>query len=309
MPKEGAYQINASFLYSDKKSTKHRKKRESLFKEAQNQIINADLTIEEIKQAASQRPAGNRELYNSEQRDIENEQRKKCKLLKYSEMLSAFSDDKSAYMQIEYGLANKQSMGIKAGYKINKFITVKDIDANSNYTNRYKKYTSQGVDLDLFYKYQLYQKKNFLITIMPKLHYTAETISKDWRYLELSMFAGNSFESKNKPKKFAYVGFGMRNYYNQNIKNNIAYVLYSQEGMEFKNGVRISNYTEYQMANFKNYVYRSTIYNEISIGKNINISKMNKMNFNIQVGYFWKTSVLNKNFVTSGPSLTLGCDF
>lgn len=77
------------------------------------------------------------------------------------------------------------------------------------------------------------------------------------------------------------------------------------DGIKFKNGIMLTNFIQYERTKLKNLIYSHTIYEQISIAKELGLDKLIKNDFTAQIGYFWKSSLMGKNFTISGPILSI----
>jgi hypothetical protein len=68
----------------------------------------------------------------------------------------------------------------------------------------------------------------------------------------------------------------------------------------------IANFTEYEKTKFSNYLLRATIYDQISIAKDICPNRQGSNCITILAGYFWKGNMINKAYTISGPIISLG---
>ena len=121
LPERGSYKYLTSFSAIDKISKKKRDERSEIFVKIQNAIYTLDIEKNTIRQSAENQ---DRELLNSELRDIEKLDIDIKKLEEDAKTISAFSDDKMAYFEVEYGATDTQSFGLKLGYKTDKFAEI-----------------------------------------------------------------------------------------------------------------------------------------------------------------------------------------
>jgi hypothetical protein len=266
--------------------------RKGLFIEMQDEIFGLSRLPAQIYKKANEE---GRPLLNSEQRAIEEIKQDIESLEQEASELTSFSDESLSYFELEYGAAESHSFGTKIGYKQNCFADINSGKANA---------TKSGQEIDIFYKYKVFNNKNWIVTLRPKAHFSTFDKSESLKYIDFGLLVGKVRSKDN--KSYIEWGVALRNYRGGLvIGNTISYVLSTQEGMYIGKGFMLTNYTEYEKAKFKNILYRRTIYEQISIAKEIIVDKPKLKCFTIQVGYFWKTSLVNRYYTLSGPTFSL----
>ncbi len=288
LPEVGTYNLYSSHSYIDARSRKIRNIRKEAFIDIQSDIQELGMVRDLIYKRASDL---GRKLLNSELRNIEQINHDIGLLEQESSELASFSDENSSYFELEYGLAEAHSFGTKVGYKTNKFA-----DLNSGKTSA----TNYGREIDIFYKYKVFENENWVATIRPKIHFSTYDRRKSLGYSDFELLIGHSRIKKNYGAYFE-CGITARKYYGRIIDNSIGYVLSMQEGIKFGRGFTLSNYTEYEKAKFVNILYRQTIYDQVSIAKEITFDSLGVNCFTAQIGYFWKGSLVNRFYTVSGP--------
>lgn len=288
LPEVGTYSLYSSHSYIDARSRKIRNMRKEAFIDMQNDIQELSMLKNQIYKRASDL---RRELLNSELRNVEQIKRDINLLEQESAELTSFSEENSSYFELEYGLAEAHSFGTKLGYKANKFA---DINSGKTFATKY------GREIDIFYKYKVFGDENLVATIRPKIHFSTYDKHKSLGYSEFELLVGHSKIKKSYSTYFE-LGVAARKYYGRIIDNSIGYVLSMQEGVKFGKGFTISNYTEYEKAKFVNILYRRTIYDQVSIAKEIRLDNLGVNCFSAQMGYFWKGSLVDRFYTVSGP--------
>ncbi len=288
LPEVGTYNLYSSHSYIDQRSRKIRNIRKEAFIDMQNEIQELSMAQALIHKRAAQK---GRELLNSELRDIEEINRDIEVLEEESAELSSFSDDSSSYFELEYGLADSHSFGTKLGYKIDKFA---DINSGKTFA------TKSGQEIDIFYKYKIFDNESLVATIRPKIHFSTYDKRKSLSYSDFELLIGHS-RMKKSYSTFFECSIAPRKYSGRIIGNSIGYVLSLHEGIKLGKGFTISNYTEYEKAKFVNILYRRTIYDQVSIAKEITFDTLRLNCFTAQIGYFWKGSLVDRYYTISGP--------
>lgn len=288
LPEVGTYNLYSSHSFIDERSRKIRNIRKGIFINMQNDILELGMAQVMIRKRAVDL---GRELLNSELRSIEQIKRDIDLLEQESEELSSFSDESSSYFELEYGLADSHSFGTKLGYKTDKFA-----DINSGKTLE----TKPGQEIDIFYKYKFFDNESLVATIRPKIHFSTYNKRKSLSYTDFELLVGHSRIKKGYGTYFE-CGIAMRKYYSSIVDQSIGYVLSMQEGIKLGKGFTVSNYTEYEKTKFTNILYRRTIYDQVSIAKEIAFDNLMLNCFTAQVGYFWKGSLVDRFYTVSGP--------
>ena len=298
LPERGSYKYLTSFSAIDKTSKKRRDERSEIFVKIQNTIYTLDNEKNIIRQSAKNQ---DRELLNSEIRDIEKLDIDIQKLEEDAKTISAFSDDKMAYFEVEYGATDTQSFGLKLGYKTDKFAEI------SNSTSHQA--TKTGKNLDIFYKHKLFSSDSLIVTLQPLFHYATYSGNNYWHNVDMKLLIG--YSSINKTRKystFCEVGIAARKYFRKVATNKVGYTISMLEGIELENGIMFSNYTEYERSKFTNFLYTSTVYDQISVAKEFYFDNLRMQNFTVQIGYFWKGSTADHIYTISGPIFSLWFD-
>ena len=296
LPEPGHYKYTTTFGIIDKMSQNKRNNRSQEFVEIQNNISRLGAEKDLIHQRALD---NDRELFNLEQIEIEEIENDIALLEEEAKFMSSFSDDKIAFFEIEYGATNTQSFGLKLGYTNDRFA---DIEVQKT------KATKIGRAIDIYYKYNIYNKNNLLLTIRPKVHYSKYSCASHKRHLDMSLLVGYSREGKKESVSFYEIGITGRKYYQQDASNKIGYVISMLEGIKFSDGITFSNYTEYEKAKFTNFIYNRTIYDQVSVAKEFYFDSLRIKSLTCQLGYFWKESLESQIYTISGPILSVWFD-
>ena len=169
LPAAGNYKYTTSFSFLDPTSQKKRDYRASVFVQIQDIIHELSSQKEDIIRIADEQ---NRITTDLEKHSIYSLETDIRKLRKNAKEMSSFSDDSMSCFEIEYGIKDSQSFGLKIGYSIDQFAEIQNKAA--------QKATYVGKDIESFYKYKLFQGDSIIVTLQPKLHYSL--------YNELSVY-------------------------------------------------------------------------------------------------------------------------
>ena len=293
LPTAGSYQYSSTFSMIDKRSKNSKNKRSGAFVKIRDDVNALYALRSSIKEEANHE---NRNLRNSEIRALENINQDIAELEDASEMLASFRDEYSAQSLIEYGATDTQSFGIKFNYIIDKFAGYNDPNHNKEF---------MGKEADFFYKYRLFKNKKWSVSIKPTVQFSSYDNKNSCKFMDLALYAGYSKQKKNGTNLFHEFGFAIRKYFNNALDSKVGYAASMMDGIKFKNGVMLTNFTQYERTKLRNLVYGHTIYEQISIAKEFSVNKLIKHNFTAQIGYFWKSSMVDKAFRMSGPIVSI----
>jgi len=98
-----------------------------------------------------------------------------------------------------------------------------------------------------------------------------------------------------------------REFKGQNHKKKY-YSLSTSQGWKFKNGFMLVNFTKYYIRKEYGLIYNKTLYEQISVAKEIKFSKLKRNNLTIQIGLFWDRSLINPNYKISGTVFSIWLD-
>lgn len=291
LPEPGQYKFFSSFSFIDRHSVHIKEQREKIYVDAHKMIYR----LEEQKRDLHD------ELHN-QWREPTNNERKQLKAIDmeikeltaiYSEQKS-WLDDKMSNMMIEYGINDKYSFGMKFLYRINKFLP--DAPRSKNIIAR---------DADVFVKYKIAGNKNWTITLQPKLSVASYGNFGNKFSRELGLIVGHSDETKEKIVRFSEVGvfFGRCGSKKCDYNNSNDFTLV--QGVKLKNGLIFYNFMQYSIRDTDSRVYRRSMYEQISIAKEIIFDKLELSNFTISAGYFFNKSLVNEQSRLSGPIFSL----
>lgn len=293
LPSKGTYQYSSTFSTIDKRSKTSKNRRAS----AAVKIRDEAETLRTIKYSIIDKAfKEKRNLRRSEIRQLKTITKELKALDQAASMLSAFRDEHFAQFSVEYGASEIQSFGIKFNYIVDKFSKYNDPNHNKEFI---------GKDANFFYKYQIFKNDKWVVSIKPTVQFSSYDNKSSCKFLDIATFAGYSKEKKNGNSVFHEFGFSLRKNFRNSIGNGIGYSASTMDGMKFKNGIMLTNFTEYERTKLKNLTYSQTVYEQISVAKEFSLGKLIKNGFTAQIGYFWKSSLIGKNFTISGPVLSI----
>ena len=293
LPSKGTYQYSSTFSTIDKGSKNSKNRRASAAIKIRNEIEALRFIESNIINIALKEK---RSLRHSEIRQIKAITQEIRNLDEAGNMLSAFRDEHFAQFSVEYGASDNQSFGIKLNYMIDKFVGYNDPNHNKQFI---------GKDADFFYKHQILKNDKWAVSIKPTIQFSSYNKKNSCKFIDFAIFVGYSKEKKNGNTLFHEFGLSLRKYFKNYIRDGVGWSVSTMDGIKFKNGIMLTNFTEYERTNLKNLIYSNTVYEQISFAKEFKLNKLIKNNFTAQIGYFWKSSLIGKNFTISGPILSI----
>lgn len=289
LPQAGEYKLYLGFAQVDKKSKKEILLRKDLYFKTLNKISVLRSIKESIIKSAKM---SGRDLLNSESRQIETIDYDLINLADHADELGTFTDDSFSTFEVEYGASEKDSFGIKILYKKDHLATL----SNNNYS-----YSNTGKEADIYYKNKLLEYDNWVITLRPKINISSVTKKSSIKHVDLALLIGHSSIKKNR-EVFGEFGIELRRHNDKFVHKPFGYLIILQEGIKFGKKWVLSNYTEYEKVKSRSHLYRTTIYDQVSFAREFTV---NKTNIYGQLGYFWKYSIVDKNYRISGPIFSL----
>ncbi|PCJ27597.1 MAG: hypothetical protein COA94_03905 [Rickettsiales bacterium] len=288
IPKTNEYKYYTSFSIIDKRSENKKIKWADLFVKDQEMIHKLTKRQNAIKAKADDE---NRSLFNHEIAELNDNAAFLKEFKEYKMILGSLGEDKTSNFELEYGINDHQSLGMKIGYKTDNFLR----SITPHYTEQ-----KTGKDFELFYKYQLLKQEGWIVAISPSLQYSTYTGCKPYRHFDLALMAGKSRLHKNNYTLFYEFGASVHAHSKENSLSKTGFTLFMTDGIRFANNVIITNYMKYEQNRFKNYAHNKILYEQISIAKEIYFGNLSKQSFTIQVGYFAKGSLVARGYNVSG---------
>jgi hypothetical protein len=290
LPKPGTYKYIASVAFVDKDTRKLRNKRQVLYNNLQDASRKLGKRKDELLSLVKDQ---NRSLTNSEQRAIEAIDNKVAAFLADANYIAIFNENEFGNFSVEHGINENQSFGVRIGYRLDQFQTYLD-DGKSYDSFRY------GDDINLIYKHKLYSNDKLIITLKQQVQFDRYQNARNF-VASTSVLFGYSKTKKNGQIIFQDIGF----FIEVPTANDINQGIEITDGIKFKNGIIISNYFRYMFEEKDHIAYNRSIYEQISVGKVIGVRGLKKLDLTLQLGYFWNQSLIDTNFISSGPTFSL----
>jgi hypothetical protein len=221
-------------------------------------------------------------------------------LEKIAKNLCSYQDEIITIATIEYGITNNQNLAIQLLYKQNSFQGSKNINYRS--ANRLT-----NSEISIFYKIKLLQNDKYIISVQPRISVNKNTAHQPQLAYELLLLSGISKNFRS-ASLFTQNSIGFGQDLNNSYSKRNYYCFSTSEGIKFDNNILLTSFTQYSFR--KNYgnIYSKTLYNQLSVAKEIKLSKPNNSSNNdltAQIGYFWDQSLINKNYKLSGVIFSL----
>jgi hypothetical protein len=293
IPKKDTYNYRITLATIDRSSRKNKEKRIKIFIQLQDKIDKLYSEIFKIQDRANKE---NRQLTNTEIRTIEQIKQDIEISDEASSVISAFKDENFTHLSMEYGATAKSSIGISMGYIVDRFASNDGLCQDKIFI---------GKHVDLFYKYQIFENNRWSISIKPMIECSSEKNSNLYKFVDIAIFAGNSKQNKKGTIIFHELGLSLRKYSKHTIDDRFGYVASIMDGITTKNGWTLTNFVQYERSRLKNLIYNNILYEQISAAKEFKLNSYIKNIFTLQIGYFWKISLTYKDFMVSGPILSI----
>lgn len=280
LPKAGGYKYSFSMSVVDNKSRMQKQERANLYLKAQQEIEYLSEVIKDLNTSSVRYKS----VYN------------RIQLLKKAlTQLTSYQDDESKSAFVEYGINNKQSIGLHIQYKTNIFL------------DEYVNSTSNTSSADIFYKFKLFQNNNFIVSLQPKVSVTKDTSLKEELFNEISFLVGSSKEFK-RAEMFTDTSLSFGKCINCATTKKQYYSFAISEGMKFPYGFMLVNFTKYYFRRNYGPIYNKTLYEQFSVAKEIKFGTLKQRNCTMQRGYFWDTSIIHPHYKVSGTIFSVWLD-
>lgn len=279
MPCSNRYKYMLSFASIDSQSIQNKAKMERAYYEIMQ-------TIAALNDAKLQ-------MNNKSTRYLEIEKMINV-LNREKDLLSAYTEDKLISTTIEYGINDTSSLGVEANHTRDKFGP--DIQ-------RVKKTNTQTASM--FYKVKLLHNAKYIISLQPKIHLNQQD---NYRNRETFYETAVAFGASKKNRKLTFIldsaitfGFGI----NRKAYKKQYYSLALSETVKFPYNIMLVNFSKYNIRNNCNPIYYKTLYEQISLAKELNLNSKKIHNINVQIGYFWDRSLVNTRYNVSGAIFSI----
>ncbi len=312
LPKVGKYRYSISTSILDKRSHNFKRNKRELYLEIEQGLDSLHNDLEN----ANQLSADPRNQAVAE-RDIAIIKKDIAKLQAELADLTFYQDHQLITSYIEYGATENCSLGIKGLHKQNKFVETK-------YTNA--KATSYDKEAEIFAKFKLFQNQKYIVSVQPQIAIRNHSYNRSKTFQEIALLMGTSQERTPKHRfdkvkeTFCEVALSFGSCLSRNCSGENFYTASISEGIKLPYGFMASNYTKYTFRKNAEEVYKKTIYNQMSIAKEFNLStsklpfkaarerKNNNYKLTVQLGYFWDQSLTKKAYQISGSVFSVWID-
>jgi hypothetical protein len=276
IPTPGSYKYNITTLITDS-GTKFLDQEKSaamiLIEEKIEQLIQQKISIESSAQ-------------NYDPIKIQSIDRKVARLKKRLRNLPAFSSFRLLVNNIEYGVDNDSSFGIKMLTKKQKRITAAHISSIQTENSAH-----------IFYKHILHKKDHAILTISPQIIIRKEDVGFEMACLRGATGIIKSYDV------FATAEFSLGIYITKSNNHKTAYSIGGTQGVELSDKITISNYTKYDYRGGHSDAYQKTLYEQLSISRTIFRDKLKECSLN--AGYFWYKSLIKRSYRNSGLVISM----
>lgn len=292
LPQEDHWQINISYSVTDHASLTNIKERQKAL-----ELLRIKMHALENKkqQLRSKAAAENRQIFSSEQHHIHNYEEQISALKKQETELSSFRDKSVSSFSIEHSPIANHSIGLGLLHLHN----------YQQWTHKNHTQDSSSA-ISVFYKYQLWKNDFFAFSFMPAISFGK--YDKDQRYKNYDLnfaFGGLQTQSENS-SIYAEAAATLRRYDHPYISKDIGYIFSLQHGINWHAyDISLYNFSSWEIAKANNSVYKNIAYTQISVAKSTTLSNIERLKFNLQIGYFYKYSMLKKKYAISGPIIGL----
>jgi hypothetical protein len=231
----------------------------------------------------------NRPLLNSEIHQLESINLNIEKMWQDVEVLGAINDHHFGYIYLEQNIAENQSIGFKMNH-----------DVSRNFDNNH---LSHNNIFAISHKYQFLNYQNIVASFISKLQYSSDKLAYHSRYIDFAIAIGHSKETKHK-KKYNSFAFSVRKFLHPKARKDIGIHFTINQGFEIAKNYFIDNYAEYEYIKGQR-IYSSSVYLQSSLVRHFERSDAKLTDFSVQLGYFYKKSLIYKNHQLSGPFISL----
>ena len=195
-------------------------------------------------------------------------------LLKHNaQKLATYPESIFSSFIIEYGVNKNHNLGIQIFYKNNTFQRTSNI--NNFWSNN---------EMSLFYKINLFQNANYLLTIQPKIYLSQHGHCYSELLYEFLLLAGVSKIVSNS-LIFIEQSFGFTKGINRSYKKQ-TYSIATTEGIKFASGIMLSSYSKYSIRTSYGNIYNKSLYTQLSLAKNIRFNSKKSSNVTALIGFF-----------------------
>jgi hypothetical protein len=279
LPNEGEYKFSSSLLLIDSRTKKLQNKKSEIMLDVYR-ALNA--------------------IYTSNQ--LQNPEQTLEELQALRDDLDGLYDQFLVNSELEYAVSPSQSFGLKGSFSEEKILNYK-YNHRTSQDHNFKRTIAR--ELGFYYKHSLYKNDRWQVSIVPEFSYRKRAMLDKTRIINIGSYIGYNKILKSGKKSVSELGFVIGKIFNDGYKDTIFRKISFFEGVELLKSLFLNNYFEYSFANNGNIVYNNTIYEQVGISKEFAISKNEQQKFTMQIGYYWKKSLVSSSFMVSGPVFSL----
>lgn len=213
--------------------------------------------------------------------------------------LSAYQQKRISTASVEYAPKDNMSFGIKGDYLENSFTQSKYISA---------KESSNVKSAEVFYKYKIFQDKNFIFTIQPKFtfnnHSSFNGNQRNQVYHEIGFLTG--FTRKiTKLEIFTQMSIAIGGGTSKSARSKKYSNFEHMEGVKFPFGISFTKFTKHSFRSNCGPIYEKNIYEQFSVAKRFEFGNLRQKNFTIQLGYYAEHNPKYPMFEVSGSLFSI----
>lgn len=247
--------------------------------------------------------------YNSLTRKLTSEeQEEKSDLEKFLEELNCFDDHLYNMAELEYGFRENKSLGLRLFYKQDKTMLVRHLNKS---VPEYSYKIDRTGGFGGYYKTLLKEGAKWQIIAMQDFAYFEKIAPADVNKNNATIEENTSFyfdchaQDKKGRNYFSQAGIGVGHKWAGKYSATIAKIsLFESFELVKKWNLSLNNYTEQSFTDRGNMFYKSVIYEQVGLAKDV-VNSHNQTKFTVQFGYYWKKSLIDEDFIISGPIFSL----
>ena len=188
------------------------------------------------------------------------------------------------------------SFGVKAYYQEDSF-------ADSKYTSAEN--SSNVKSAEVFYKYKIFQNKNFIFTVQPKFIFNNHSIFGGGEiFHELDFLAGIT-KKLGRLEIFTQMSVGIGGGTSKSAKAKKYNSYEITEGIKLPFGITLTRFTKHTARKNYNYFHEKNIYEQFSIAKRFEFGSLGRKNLTVQFGYFQDYNPDFESLEVSGSMFSL----
>lgn len=211
-------------------------------------------------------------------------------------LLNPYQQEEVNSTYIEYAPKDNMSFGIDSYIKENVF-------TDSKYTS--SKYKSNTKSAGLFYKYKIFQNKNLVFSLQPKVIFHKNSNFKSEEiFHEISFLTGATkkiYSVEFFTQGAVTYGAGTSDFSKKKRHRSYEY----SEGIKLPYSISVIKFTKYYQRKNHGPSYIRNIYEQFSIAKKFKFGNLRPKNLTIQLGYFWDYNLKRPRHEVSGTLISI----